>query len=181
MPRLSPIQPESLTPEQKQLYDQVMSTRPNGLAGPFGVWVRKPSVGEPCERLQNAFRLHGALDRRVAELLILMVAREWTAQYAWYLHEKLGLKAGLTADTIAAIRARERPPTLQPNEGLVYDLVRELLETKTISTATYDRSLQHLGEGLLIEVVSAVGFYSMVCMTLNAFDVPIPEGAPALP
>jgi 4-carboxymuconolactone decarboxylase len=177
MSRLAPIQPNELTPEQTRLYDEIVRTRAKGLDGPFGVWLRKPSVGEPCEKLQNAFRLDGKLNRRVAELLILLVAREWTAQYAWYLHEILALKAGLPAETIAAIRARRRPPVLQPDELPVYEVVTELLATKTVSAETYDRALKALGEDLLIEVVSAVGFYAMVCMTLNVFDVPIPADA----
>jgi 4-carboxymuconolactone decarboxylase len=157
-----------------------MKTRPKGLDGPFGVWLHNPSVGEPCDRLQNAFRLSGKLDRRVAEMLILLVAREWTAQYAWYLHEILAAKAGLPADTIAAIRERRRPPMLQSDEAIVYDLVSELLETKTVSASTYHKSFAALGEETLIEAVTAVGFYAMVCMTLNTFDVPIPDGAPML-
>jgi 4-carboxymuconolactone decarboxylase len=177
MSRLGPIRPEELTPEQKRLHDEIMRTRQRGLDGPFGVWLRNPSIAEPAERMQNAFRLHGQLDRRVAELLVLLVAREWTAQYAWYLHEKLALKAGLDAATVAAIRDRSRPPSLRDDERPVYDVVSELLATKTVSVATYDRALQALGAEVLIEVVGAVGFYAMVCMTLNVFDVPAPPDA----
>jgi 4-carboxymuconolactone decarboxylase len=168
---------EELTPEQRRLHDEIMRTREKGLSGPFGVWLRNPSVAEPAERLQNAFRLHSKLDRRVAELLVLLVARDWTAQYAWYLHEKLALKAGLDADAVAAIRDRRRPEALRDDEQVIYDVVTELQTTKTVSAATYDRALQVLGAEVLIEAVSAVGFYAMVCMTLNVFEVPIPSGA----
>ena len=116
MSRLGPIRLEELTPDQKRLYDEIMRTRANGLSGPFGVWLRNPSVAEPAEQLQNAFRLHSKLDKRVAELLVLLVARDWTAQYAWYLHEILALKAGLNADTVAAIRERRRPGALKDDE-----------------------------------------------------------------
>jgi 4-carboxymuconolactone decarboxylase len=63
---------------------------------------------------------------------------------------------------------------------VIYDVVTELLATKTVGTATYRRALQALGAELLIEAVGAVGFYSMVCMTLNVFEVPIPKDASAL-
>jgi 4-carboxymuconolactone decarboxylase len=177
MSRLGPIDLAALTPEQKRLYEEIMRTRAKGLDGPFGVWLRRPAIAEPCEKLQNAFRLDGQLDRRVAELLILVVAREWTAQYAWYLHEILALKAGLAEETVVAIRERRRPPALLADEQPVYDVATELLATRTISAATYDRALQALGAEMLVEVVAAVGFYGMVCMTLNVFDVPIPAGA----
>ena len=32
------------------------------------------------------------------------------------------------------------------------------------------------GEQAMVELVSAIGFYSMVAMTLNAFDIQVPEG-----
>ena len=63
---------------------------------------------------------------------------------------------------------------------MIYDVVTELQTTKTVSAATYDRALQVLGPEILIEVVSAVGFYAMVCMTLNVFDVPTPPNAKRL-
>jgi 4-carboxymuconolactone decarboxylase len=177
MSRLGPICVEELTPEQRRLHDEIMRTREKGLSGPFGVWLRNPSIAEPCEKLQNAFRLHSKLDRRVAELLVLLVARDWTAQYAWYLHEILALKAGLDPNTVAAIRDRRRPSALRDDERVVYDVVTELQTTKTVSAATYDRASQALGPEVLIEVVTAVGFYAMVCMTLNVFEVPLPADA----
>lgn len=180
MSRLDPIHVEELTTEQKPVYEEIMRTRPKGLDGPFGVWLRRPSIAEPCEKLQNAFRLRGRLDRRPAELLVLLVAREWTAQYAWYMHERLAREAGLDPATIDAIRERRRPAALRPDEQPVYDVVTELLATRAVSTPTYQRAIEALGPDLLIEVVGAIGYYSMACMTLNTFDVPIPAGTTPL-
>jgi 4-carboxymuconolactone decarboxylase len=180
MSRLDPIRVEELTAEQRPVYEEIMRTRPKGLAGPFGVWLRRPSIAEPCEKLQSAFRLHGRLDRRLAELLVLLVAREWTAQYAWYMHERLAREAGLDPATIEAIRERRRPAALLPDEQPVYDVVTELLATRTLSTATYQRAVDALGTDLLIEVVGAMGYYTMACITLNTFAVPIPAGTTPL-
>jgi alkylhydroperoxidase family enzyme len=36
------------------------------------------------------------------------------------------------------------------------------------------------GEQQIVELVSGVGFYSMVAMTLNAFDVAVPGGGKPL-
>jgi 4-carboxymuconolactone decarboxylase len=177
MPRLQPIDVNALAGEQKRVYDLVMATRPHGIAGPFGVWIRNPSVAEPCEGLQNAFRLHSQLDRRLAELLVLLVAREYTAQYAWYLHEKLARNQGLDSRTIDAIRMRQVPDILQTDERIIYEVVSELLQNKGLSSPTYQRALESLGLEVLVEVVTAVGFYGMACLALNAFEVAIPAEA----
>ena len=36
--------------------------------------------------------------------------------------------------------------------------------------------MQLFGEQQLVELVSGIGFYSMVAMTLNAFNVEVPAG-----
>jgi 4-carboxymuconolactone decarboxylase len=180
MSRLEPLRLEELTPEQERLYHHIVGTRAKGLDGPFGIWLRVPRIGEPCEKLQNAFRLSGALDRRLAELLILLVAREWSSQYAWYLHEKLALTSGLSTEIVAAIRDCRRPRAMRPDEQVVYDFVTELLSTKTVQPESYEQASRLLGTEKLIEMVGAVGFYAMACMTLNVFDVPIPADATPL-
>jgi len=39
----------------------------------------------------------------------------------------------------------------------------------------------HFGLDLFIELVTAIGFYTMVAMMLNAFDAPVPGDARPLP
>lgn len=69
---------------------------------------------------------------------------------------------------------------MQPDEQVVYDFVTELLSTKTVQPESYEQASRLLGTEKLIEMVGAVGFYAMACMTLNVFDVPIPADATPL-
>ena len=176
MPRLEQVQVETLDPEQKRMYDIIVGTRKGGLGGPFSVLVRTPHIAEPANGLHNAFRLNGKLDRRLFELLVLMVARDYSTEFAWTVHEALARAAGLEADIIAAVRERRVPDFVHDDERLIYDLVMQLLTSKSLNDTTYRRGLAALGAGLLIEVTSAVGFYSMVCLILNTFGVPAPDG-----
>ncbi len=173
MSRLDPVSPETLTPEQRRMYDIIASTR-KGLGGPFSVWVRTPALAEPANMLHNAFRLHGTLDRRLFEMLILLVSHEYGAKYVWTFHVAQALKAGLANSTVDAIREDRRPDFAQPDEPLIYDTVIELLKAKTLSDSAYAKGLAVLGLELLIEVVSAVGFYAMISTLVNTFDVPEP-------
>src|SRR5581483_10284846 len=140
------------------------------------VLVRIPHVAEPANGLHNAYRLNGKLDRRILELLILMVARAHGAEFAWVVHEAIALKAGLEPAIVDALLDRRVPDFKQTDERLTYDLVTQLLQTKTLSKAAYKRGIDGFGLDLLLELVSAVGFYSMVCLVLNSFAVPAAEG-----
>jgi len=96
-------------------------------------------------------------------------------------HADHGRKAGLTDDVIEALRIKQKPNFKRDDERLVYDIVTELSESKRLSDATYKRALDFFGLDLLVELITATGFYTLVAMMLNAFDVDTPDGSKPLP
>ena len=179
--RLPPLDPASFSPEQKRLHDEIGGVRGGTVRGPFAVWLRTPGIAEAANRFGNALRLEGKLDRRLFELAILVVARHWGAQYEWFVHERHAVEAGLAREVIDAIRDRRVPPFGSDTERLVYELVTELQQTRTLGDATYRRAADALGVDLLIELVTDVGFYTVAAMMINAFAAPVPGGARPLP
>lgn len=137
--------------------------------------IGNPTIAEPANELHNAFRLKGKLDRRLFELLVTMVAHQWAAPYAWSVHEKLAIKAGVSPSTLEAIREDREPECLPADERMVYDAVREILDHKALSPPTFHLLLGTLGLEQLIELVTAVGFYGMLCGVLNVFQIPAHE------
>jgi 4-carboxymuconolactone decarboxylase len=177
MARIDDVKREDLTARQQQLYDDILRTRPRpSLTGPFSVWIHTPDIAEPADRLANCFRVSPKLEKRLIELIILLMCRDGTVKYAWSVHEPLGRKEGLTDDTIDAIRARKRPDFKRDDERLIYDFVTELLATKTLSAATFERAKSAFGLEGVIEAVSCVGFYGMIGLVLNVFDIPPQPG-----
>jgi 4-carboxymuconolactone decarboxylase len=181
MARIEDVKRENLNARQQQLYDNIMRTRPRGtLSGPFSVLIHTPDIAEPADGLANCFRVSPKLDKRLIELIVLLMCRDATVKYAWSVHEPVARTAGLTDQTIDAIRARKRPDFKRDDEALIYDVVTELQATKTLSTATFDRAKSVLGRDGLIEAVSCVGFYGLIGLVLNVFDIPPQPGGPIL-
>jgi 4-carboxymuconolactone decarboxylase len=181
MARIDPVTPENLYARQRQLYDGIMRTRPRGtLSGPFSVWINTPDIAEPADGLANCFRVNPRLDKRLIELITLMMCRSATVKYAWSVHEPLARQAGLAGPTVDAIRDRKRPDFSRDDERLVYDLVEELLTTKTVSAAIFAQAEAAFGRDGVIEAVSCAGFYGMVGFVLNAFEVPPQQGGEVL-
>jgi alkylhydroperoxidase family enzyme len=134
----------------------------------------------PSPRLANCFRVSPKLDKRLIELIVLLVCRDATAQYAWSAHFNLAREAGISAETIEAIRARRRPEFGRDDERIVYDLVTELLASKKVSPATYGRAEAALGRDGIIEAVTCAGFYGMIGLVLNTFEIPPQPGGDVL-
>jgi 4-carboxymuconolactone decarboxylase len=176
MARVPDVPPEEMTEDQKRVFQEIGGARGGVVRGPFAIWLRNPQLADQANQFGNAFRVTGKLNKRLFELMVLVVARYWSAQYEWFVHERNGLAAGLTQQTVDAIRTRSTPEFAREDERVVYDTITELNETRTLSQPTYDRALAALGLDLLIELIAAAGFYTMVAMTLNAFDAPVPGG-----
>jgi 4-carboxymuconolactone decarboxylase len=179
MARLDHLKAEELTPEQQRIAAEIASTRTR-VGGPFGIWLRTPAIADAANRLGQTLRRDGKLDKRLFELAVLMMVRDWDAQYAWHVHDAAGRAAGLSDDVIAAIRERRMPQFAEADEHLIYDVIGELLQTKAVSDATYRRAVDALGLELFIELIAVAGFYTMVAMTLNAFQVDTPDGSKPL-
>jgi 4-carboxymuconolactone decarboxylase len=178
--RVEDLKPEDLTPEQKQVAAAIAGTRGGVVRGPFAIWLRNPPLAAAADRLGTALR-QGSLDKRLFELMVLIVARHYTAQYAWYAHAKQGLEAGLSSAVVDAIRERRKPEFARDDERLIYDVVSEMNDTRTLSQPTYDRAIAALGLDRTIELITAIGFYTMVAIMLNGFDAPVPGGERPLP
>ena len=175
MTRLPELEESKLSGEQRKIYDDIMRVR-GRVRGPFAVWLRNAELAEGALKLQDMFAARVQLERRLVQLMILVAARFATAQYAWYIHEPYARQYGVALDVIEAIRERRTPNFVKEDERLVYDITLELNTTHRLSDATFKRGMAAFGEQQMVELVGAVGFYAMVAMTLNAFDVELPTG-----
>ncbi len=179
MGRLPDIDEAKLSSEQRRIYEHIMAARGH-VRGPFAVWLRNAELCENTLKLQEMFASRVKLDRRLLELMILVSARLATAKYAWFIHEPHAHKFGISPDIIEAIRERRTPEFTRADERLVYDVTMELNTTRSLSEGSYKQGLALLGEQAMVELISAIGFYVMVAMTLNAFAIPVPEGKESL-
>jgi pyruvate/2-oxoglutarate dehydrogenase complex dihydrolipoamide acyltransferase (E2) component len=78
-----------------------------------------------------------------------------------------------------AIAANQRPEGMAKDEETVYDFVSELLAAGSVSDAAFQRVKDAFGERGVVDLVGAVGYYSLVSMTLNVFQLELPAGEKA--
>ncbi len=181
MARVDEVKRENLSPRQQELHDEFLKSRPRAtLTGPFSVLIHTPDIAEPADKLVNYYRQKARIGRRLVELVILLVVRSASVQYAWSVHEPAALKEGFSQDAIDAIRDGKRPDLKHDDEKLVYDFVMELLANKTVSTAMFDRAKAAFGLEGVIELVTLVGNYVMIGLVLNTFDIPPQPGVKPL-
>ena len=175
MSRLPELQEEELTQPQREIYRRIVASR-GSITGPFRIWLHSPELADRAQSLGEFVRYRTALEPRLSELAILVVARAWDCQVEWSIHEGFARESGLAQDAIDAVRSGNRPDSGNGDELAVYDFVQELLRDRFVSEATFGRAVGLLGEKGVVELTGLIGYYAMVAMTLNAFQVCLPEG-----
>jgi 4-carboxymuconolactone decarboxylase len=177
MARLTLPPAEQLTPEQQAACDEAMSGLRGRVPAPMIAWLRNPELARRAQRLGELLRYQTTLEPRLSELAILVCARHWTPHYEWTVHKREGLKAGMDPEVVSAIAARRVPALRDEREQAVYDAAGTLLSTSRLPAALHARATSVLGERGLVELVGIVGYYSLVALTLNAFEIGLPEAA----
>jgi len=180
--RMSSMAPESMTEDQKKAAAELAAGPRGEVRGPFNVLLRSPELMSPVQKVGEYLRFRCELDRRVAEMPTLIAARHWTQVYEWSAHHPLALKAGLKPEIAQAIADGRRPTGMAQDEDVVYDLLTEALQNKSVSDVTYERAVKQFGERNLVDLLAIAGYYALLGMLMNVARTQLPEGKqPGMP
>ena len=181
-PRFSQLAPDALNDAQKKVAERILKVSSAGLGGPYNMLLRSPELTARYLGMTDYLRFETSLPHRLNELAILIEARLWDAQYEWWAHYPIALKAGVSEAVANDIKEGRRPATMKPDEEVVYDVCIELLRDRRLTEATFARAKATLGEQQVVDLVAVAGFYVMVSSVIIAGEVGIPDGsAPPLP
>lgn len=172
-PRLPGFDPSTASPAQQAVLDEILRGPRGNLDGPFLAWIASPEFAQHAQRLGAFCRYRTGLPLRLSELAILVTAARWRAQAEWQIHHPIAIEAGVPAVVADSIRRGERPVFGEPDDELIFDFASELYETKRVSDTTFEKAMHRFGRETTVNLVGLLGYYALVAMTLNVFDVRI--------
>ena len=179
MKRLVTLTSKEMNESQQAVWDEIRSGPRGGSPhGPFMAWLQSPKFADRAQKLGEYLRFNAQMEKRLSELAILTVARHWTAQYEWFAHKTFALKAGLQSNIIDSIAEKKRPDFVNDDEAAVYDFSMELHNTHQVNDEAYNTVVQHIGKAGAVDLVGLLGYYTLVSMTLNVYQVSLPDGEP---
>ena len=175
-PRFAPLTRETMSDAQRKVADEMVEAAgradgPGGrhmkatgrFPGPYSFLLRSPELATRWRRLGD---------------YILIQARYWTAQFEWWAHYPLALRAGLPQAVADDLKLGKRPASMQPDEEAVYDFCVELMRDKRVSDATFAKARALFTEQQIVDLVAVSGFYATVSMVLNTIEAEIPNDEP---
>lgn len=180
MPRITLPSPDQMNAEQRRVHDKIVSGRRGKIQGPLRAALHNAELAERWSALGELLRYSTTLSPRLSELAILVTGRACQSPFEWYAHRVEAEKVGIEPHVIEALLAQHTPDNVSPDDAAVLRFADELNRLRSVSDATYADALARFGERGVVELTALVGYYTMVAMTLNAHEIPLPEGvAPA--
>ena len=180
MPRLSLPHPDSMSPEQRAVHDRIVSGPRGEIKGPLRAALHSPELADRWQALGALLRYRTSLTPRQSELAILVTARHCRSPFEWFAHRSEAERAGWSAEALDALLAGQRPRGMDDTEIAIHQYAAELNRSHSVSDATHASCVRLLGERGTVELTALVGYYTMVAMTLNAHEFPLPAGVETL-
>ena len=179
MPRLTPITSrEQVSEQDRAAFDEIIASR-GRINAPQSMLMYAPQISVRASSLNDALR--ELLSEADFEVAVLSAAREFNINFVWAAHVPAATRAGVSSETIDAIRTRGDISALTRREQIIVRIGRELVGKHQLSNDLFAQGRAELGERGLIEVLAAMGYYLMIGCVLIATDMELPEGADRLP
>ena len=174
--RLAP--PARLDTAQQEAANELINGPRRGVYGPFRPLLHCPSLLRSVAKVGETLRYEGTLDAALREWTICVVARELSNVFEWDMHLPLAMAAGVPAEALDALDAGgPSPQNLRTDLALARTVASELVHQHRLSDATWTEALQLWGEPTLVELLTLVGYFAMVCWLMNVARTPGPVGS----
>jgi 4-carboxymuconolactone decarboxylase len=145
------------------------------LLGPFNVMLLSPQLGAALEPVGAVLRFGLSLTDRIREIAILEVAQHARSEFEWYAHVRIGRAAGLTATEVEAVRVGA-PVDLAPDEALARQVTQALARTGDLTDDLFAAAEATFGRAALNELVTLVGYYQLLALSMRVWRTPLPAG-----
>ena len=179
MARLTPItSKDQVNAKDHAIVDAIVGSR-GALQGPFTMFMHCPEFAGRAAHLGAFVRFEGSLDMRVRVLAAMTAAREFEAVYVWGAQTGGARRQGVPESTITAIREKHTRG-VPPEDAQIIEFTHTLLTKHRVDDATAAAMRKRFSDDEFIQLTGAIGYYSLLCMTVNACELEAGPGQEVL-
>jgi 4-carboxymuconolactone decarboxylase len=172
------VERAQLPADQRRFHDAVRAIRRHPISGPFITLLNSsPDLATRVAHLGHYFHARGQADEsivpmRVRGLIAAIGARALDGVYEWAAWINWALDAGVPQAAVDAIRERKPLGPLPPEDALVMDICVQLASgDHRLDDRTFAVALDRFGAQGLVELVAALGYFALIAIPLNAFEI----------
>jgi len=175
MARIPLVTRDQIVEKEKSAFDAFMlsrANRPN--IGPYSLLLHMPEMAQRLEALRIYLRDEASLLPKLQELVMISVAREMSCAFIWHAHAAAARQAGVRDDIVDNIREKRALANLDPEEQIVVDFTRELLQNRKVSRPTFDAATARFGQRGTMTLTNLIACYAVLAYNMNTYDLEAP-------
>ena len=162
---------EELTVEQQAVFDRIAAQLGGAVPTPFHILIESPELASLTQSLGAFCRYRTGFAPHLSELMVLITASHWHADYEFSVHIPEARTAGLSEETIAAVREGRVPRLDDPDSKLIYDLATTFYANREIPDALFNDAVARFSRPRVVEFFGVLGYYSMLAVFMRVFRV----------
>lgn len=163
---------DELSAEQQAVFDAIGAPRGGAVPTPFHILLESPQLAALTQALGSFCRYRTGFAPKLSELMVLITAAHWNAEYEFATHTPEARKAGWPDDAIAALRDGKMPVLEDADSQLVYNFAKSFYQTHDVSDDLFNAAVTRFGRRRVVELAGVLGYYSMLAVLLRIFRVP---------
>src|SRR5688572_14432307 len=163
---------QELDPRGREIFDRVVGAdRTTTPRGPVGMTFLSPELVEPVQQINDALRVNGVLDTRMAEIIIAATGREMNSQYQWNVHGAAAERAGAGRAVLDAIRTDGSLSGLDNRNTVAIAFTRQIFREGKVRPETFAAAVDLFGSRGTAEIAALIGDYLMITTVYNALGL----------
>lgn len=168
-------------PNEHHHHFEAISESRGSVQGPFSVLMNSPEFADRVSEVGAYARFESELSDVTRELAIITTAREFDCAYEWAAHAEIAREVGVPKPAIETVAERTSTDQIEERNRIIIDYGRELFGRNEITDETYKAAFEWLGESGVTDLTGTIGYYAMIAIVLNAFEVTPEDDRPKLP
>jgi alkylhydroperoxidase family enzyme len=148
----------------------------------FRTLFHRPATAKAISDLLLSLLLEAKLSHRLRELVIMRIGWVTGCDYEWTQHWPLAQSmGGCTAAELLSIRDWRTADCFDEADQAVLSATDEMLDTANLSDEGWSRCHAALGRDASMDLVAAIGTWSMISTLARGLRVPLEEGVESWP
>ena len=173
-----PFDPNSLSPQDRALYDAMLARRKAQGApfdGPYDALMNHPQLCRRVEELGFYLKFEGHLPRLVYQFTVLAVAKATGAAFEWADHVAHARAAGVPEAVIDTLQKDGLTGHYEKPFAEAAAVLNATLRWQDVPQGAQDAAIAAFGREGYVELVVLSGFYQMFAAINQGFDVAMPK------
>jgi 4-carboxymuconolactone decarboxylase len=178
VPRILPLPESEWSAEVRELLPQSSNPNAGKPLNIFTTLARHPKLFKRWMVFGGYILSKSTLPAREREVVILRTGWRCQSQYEFHQHTRVGLASGLTGDEIRKLTlpASAIASAWTGKDAVLIRATDELHDDYMISDATWQALRETWSENQVIDLIFAIGQYTLVSMVLNSLGVQTEDG-----